>query len=74
MRTSGRWLLENPTKAFAWAGLLIVIVGLAYHKVNPATIIDTAVKDYREAEERGKLVDDHVRLGLTQIVPRLLRR
>jgi tetratricopeptide (TPR) repeat protein len=66
MRTIG------PSVGFLWAnlsrialacGFVLVVAGLVVYGVSPTSVLGKIVADYREAQDRTRLVDQHIELG-----------
>jgi tetratricopeptide (TPR) repeat protein len=60
---SGAWVVKNAAGLLALGALLLIGIGLVARGINPLTVPDTLVEDYRQSQDRSELVDEHVAIG-----------
>lgn len=57
------WAKANPTPTLALIGVVGLVIALAILHVGPWAVAAKIAADYREAQQRGDLIEEHLNLG-----------
>jgi tetratricopeptide (TPR) repeat protein len=58
-------VIDNLGRAGLLLGVILVLLGFALYRINPKSVLDKAVSDYIETQNREELVRGHINLGTT---------